>query len=286
MFSLLSPQAAAFLVDVTRLCVWLALLSAVFVTLERLFILRPARVLRPGFAADLGYYFLSSLLPGLLLAAPLAVLGWAAHAALPTSWLAGVAAMPLWARIGAVFLVGQVGFYWGHRLSHEVPFLWRFHAIHHSAEHIDWLVNTRAHPFDMVFERLCGLVPLAMLGLAGPASAGPGGNTAVALVLVAGTAWGFFIHANVRWRFGLLEWLVATPAFHHWHHTNDTANRDRNYSAMLPVLDWLFGTLHLPRHWPEVYGVDHPVGDTLVRQLAGPLMPNRTAQASATVQEA
>ena len=96
------------------------------------------------------------------------------------------------------------------------------------------------------------------------------------ILILAGTVWGFFIHANVRWRFGWLESVIATPAFHHWHHTNDTENRDRNYASMLPVLDWVFGTLHLPRRlWPAVYGVDQPVGATLARQLIDPLIQRR-----------
>ena len=65
-------------------------------------------------------------------------------------------------------MAGEIGYYWGHRWSHEIPFLWRFHSIHHSAEEIDFLVNTRAHPFDMVFGRFCGLVPMYVLGLGGP----------------------------------------------------------------------------------------------------------------------
>jgi len=60
--------------------------------------------------------------------------------------------------------VNDFGAYWGHRASHHIPFLWRFHAIHHSAEHMDWLVNTRAHPVDMVFTRLSGLVPVYRAG--------------------------------------------------------------------------------------------------------------------------
>lgn len=58
----------------------------------------------------------------------------------------------IWLVILAI-VVGEVGAYWGHRWSHEIPWLWRFHAIHHSAEEMDWLVNTRAHPLDMFFGR-------------------------------------------------------------------------------------------------------------------------------------
>ena len=262
--------------DVFRACVWLMLLTAVFVTLERLFSLRPHRVLRPQVLVDLGYFFLSSLLPSVLLGAPLAIVAWTAYRIVPTGLHAAVAAAPLWLRIAAAFLIGETGFYWGHRLTHEVPLLWRFHAVHHSAEHMDWLVNTRAHPVDLVFTRLCGLVPLYLTGLAGPV--GASGTALPALVIVAGTAWGFFIHANLRWRFGWLERLVATPAFHHWHHTLD-GHINKNYAAMLPWLDRLFGTFHLPaRQWPTQYGTDTPVGATLGEQLLRPLLPDPPRQ--------
>lgn len=258
-------------VDVFRACAWLTLLTTLFVTLERLFSLQPRRLFRPQFPMDVGYFFLSSLLPSALLSAPLAVVAFAAHGVMPADLEAAVAAAPAPLRVAAAFVIGQTGFYWGHRLSHEIPLLWRFHAVHHSAEHIDWLVNTRAHPIDLVFTHLCGLVPLYMAGLAGPA--GVGGTAMPALVVVAGTAWGFFIHANLRWRFGWLEWLVATPAFHHWHHTLD-GHVNKNYAAMLPWLDRIFGTFHLPaRQWPARYGTDTPVGDTLGEQLVRPLLP-------------
>ena len=58
----------------------------------------------------------------------------------------------------AAVVVGEIGFYWGHRWSHETGWLWRFHAVHHSATHVNFLVNSRAHPVDIVFTRACGLV--------------------------------------------------------------------------------------------------------------------------------
>ena len=88
------------------------------------------------------------------------------------------------------------------------------------------------------------------------------------LLLLFGTVWGFFIHANVKWRFGPLEWVIATPAFHHWHHTND-ANRDRNFASTLPWIDRLFGTHHLPREWPGEYGIDDK---TMPRDVTGQLL--------------
>ena len=257
------------IVDIVRLGVWLALLSLIFIPLERLFALRQTKVFRAGVATDLAYYFLNALLPNLLLVAPLTLLAWGLHRVMPPAYLETVAQLPGWVRIPAVLLVGEIGFYWGHRWSHEIPFLWEFHAVHHSPDHVDWLVNTRAHPVDMVFTRLCGLVPIYVLGLTstthGRADLGP-----VLLVLL-GTVWGFFIHANVRWRLGPLEWLVATPAFHHWHHTN-CQNRDRNYATLLPVLDRIFGTLHLPAgQWPPVYGIDAKMPASLPAQLLHPL---------------
>ncbi|WP_216856040.1 sterol desaturase family protein [Acidisphaera sp. S103] len=255
------------------LSVWLVVLALVFLPLERLFSLRRARFFRAGFLTDLGYYFINGILPALALGIPLGAAAWVAHRWVPASATAAFLHAPLAARLVVALVVMEVGFYWGHRWCHEIPFLWRFHAVHHSPTHVDWLVNSRGHPVDFIFTRLCGLMPLFVLGLGNPM----GGDAASIplIVMLLGPVWGFFIHANVRWRFGPLEWLVATPAFHHWHHTNDgPALINKNYAPMLPWVDRLFGSYYLPKdRQPSVYGTHTAVPPGLVGQLLDPFAP-------------
>ncbi len=265
-------------IELARLAAKLLLVVAIFVPLERLFALRRQKVLRAGLLTDLGYYVIGGVVPKLLLIVPLSLLAWAIHVALPSPFYAMMGSLPLAVRLAAAFVVGEIGYYWAHRWMHAVPWLWRFHAIHHSAEAMDWLVNTRAHPLDLFFGRFCGLVPIYLLGLAQP-SAGTANSVPVLVALVGGL-WGFFVHANLRFRFGRLEWVVATPAFHHWHHTKDGPDVvNKNFAAMLPFVDALFGTFHLPPgRRPASFGIDDPVPADLAGQLLHPLWREKSAQ--------
>jgi sterol desaturase/sphingolipid hydroxylase (fatty acid hydroxylase superfamily) len=80
--------------------------------------------------------------------------------------------------------------------------------------------------------------------------------------------------------------VVSTPAFHHWHHTNNE-HVNKNYASMLPFMDKLFGTWYMPKkQWPPKYGIDAPVANCLAAQLLQPLLGQDEKARVPTVQAA
>ncbi len=222
--------------------------SALFVPLERLFARLPGQpIFRRAWRTDLAYFFVSSLLvqvTTLLTMRPAMVFfQWAAHPSLQ-GWVRG---QPVAAQFVEILFVTDLTQYWVHRLFHQVPALWRFHRIHHSVETMDWLAGSRLHLVDVAITRGLTYIPIYVLGFAAaPLFA------YIGFVSIQAT----FIHANVRFRFGPLRWLLATPQFHHWHHGAEAEAVDKNFAVHLPLLDWLFGTFHLPGdRWPAAYGL-------------------------------
>jgi sterol desaturase/sphingolipid hydroxylase (fatty acid hydroxylase superfamily) len=259
-----------FLADAARAAAWLVILAAIFIPLERVFAERRVPKPRPQRGVDLAYYCLNSTLTVAALASLSGLLATLARHMIPDALAGFVGGLPLSLRVLLTLFVSEFGAYWGHRASHQVPFLWRFHAIHHSATTVDWLTSSRGHPFDLIFTRMCGLTLVAALGLAQPET----GQVPVALLLasVFAIVWGFVVHANLRCRLGWLEQVIATPAFHRWHHTNDQ-HRDHNYASTLPIYDRLFGTLYLPADAnPPAFGIDGGMPDGLLPQLVEPLV--------------
>jgi sterol desaturase/sphingolipid hydroxylase (fatty acid hydroxylase superfamily) len=241
----------------------MVVLAIIFIPLERLFALRPRRILRAGWRTDVVHYLINgaALKVGVVIA--VAVVGTVLRAFVPAPFRAAIAASPSWEQIVAALAIATVGGYAAHRAAHQVPFLWRFHRVHHSIREMDWLAANHLHPLDQIFIRSSAVLPLFALGF---------GRMSLGAFVVLTTLQAIFIHANVRLTFGPLRWLIATPQFHHWHHAREPEAYNSNFAGEFPAVDALFGTLYLPAHrWPARYGIDadEPVG--YLRQLVWPL---------------
>ena len=146
-----------------------------------------------------------------------------------------------------IMLVADIVQYWSHRAYHEIPFLWKFHAVHHSSEEMDWIAGSRVHVVELLLTRGLVLLPLVLLGFDSVAV-----NAYVAFVAFQAV----FDHANVSVNPSILRYIFVTPNFHHWHHSQDKEALDKNYAVHFAFLDYLFGTaVDSQKMWPDRYGV-------------------------------
>lgn len=206
--------------------IFLAVMAGLFVPLEGWSPRQGVSVSARAFGACVGLLFVDVLLMEWIGGAVLDELAGLGPALAEASGL----------RIAAALVLAELAGYAIHRLMHRVPWLWRFHAVHHAPAHLHWLEAWRQHPVDFVVHGVAVGVPGALLGASLADFA--------ALVLLRKT-YTTFLHANLRWRLRGLERWIATPDYHALHHSHAPQHRDRNFAGMLPVLDRLFGT-HAP----------------------------------------
>jgi lathosterol oxidase len=231
----------------------LILWCAIFIPLERGFALRREQpIFRHGWRTDLAYFFVATLIVQwvtiLTMKPAQVVFAWV----LDDQWRTAIGVQPIGLLIVEILLITDFMQYWVHRAFHRIPWLWKFHAIHHSAERMDWLAGSRLHIVDIVVTRGLSYVPLFVLGFSDAALLGYG------VIVTLQATW---IHANLRlegriFRNGLARYLIVTPRFHHWHHSDQPEAIDKNFSVHLPIWDWVFGSFYLPgERWPASYGV-------------------------------
>lgn len=263
-------------------------LTAAFLALTLLFwavefcwpAVRGQRRLRSGYRTDLLYWFVTPLLSKSLsqifvliaLVPTLLLLGRSLDRAVIMQGYGPVLQLPKWAQAILILVVGDFFSYWSHRWFHGRR-LWRFHAVHHSSEELDWLSSVRLHPVNEVVSRVCQSVPFVVLGFS---------PLVIAAYVPFLTFYSIFLHANVSWSLGPLRYLVATPEFHRWHHTSEEEGLDKNFAGLLPFWDILFGTLYLPAgQRPTKFGI---TGDPMPSHFWGQMMyPFRRPPAPAPV---
>nr|WP_286185403.1 sterol desaturase family protein [Acidovorax cavernicola] len=233
--------------------------TLLFTTIEKL---RPLKrdmpIFRKDWQTDFMYFVTGHLLVGVTLflvyAALYGMTGMfaAVHPHAQESLRGWIGQLPFGAALLLLMLITDFARYWLHRFYHETAIGWRLHAIHHSAEHMDWISGSRTHGIETVLSTVVILAPAFLLGFSQ--------GVINVYILIAG-AQAVFNHTNASVRLGPLRYLIVTPNFHHWHHSRDAEGLDRCYAAHFAFWDYLFGTAvkaDKNKVWPERYGV---VGD-------------------------
>lgn len=219
----------------------------------------------------------------LLYAFKLGVLSWAL-ARLDQGWvdLSWLPSGP--AQLVFTFVLLDFTRYWVHYADHRVPWLWRFHRVHHSAERLDATTGLRMHVVD--FLQLAA-IPVVLFSLLF------NGKQLDPWVLPAALAvadvMDAFEHANVRMdRTSPLvrAWslLFNSPSFHCWHHTRDGALCDGNYGNTLVIWDRLFGTDVTQVQPPALYGIEE--NQALENSVLGWQLLRKRSTATQTSQRA
>lgn len=260
--------------SVGSLVVGLVVFGLVFGLLEWV---APARAgqrhLRAGVPTDLTYWFFTPLVTKAItrVVIVLVVVGLAIASGVEidresieafTRPTGPISELPWGVQLVLLLLLADAIAYFVHRWFHRGR-QWHFHAVHHSSTEVDWLSSVRLHPVNELLIRTAQAVPIVLLGF---------DPTILAAYVPILTFYAIFVHANVPWSFGPLRYVIATPAFHRWHHAAEDEGLNRNFAGLFPLFDLLFGTFHMPRgRVPASYGI--PEGDVpegIAAQLAYP----------------
>ncbi|AMP02629.1 fatty acid hydroxylase superfamily protein [Collimonas pratensis] len=238
--------------------------TLIFVLIEKMFPLyRKQAIFRFEWQTDLVHFAVNHFIIGLALLVVNVmihrVFGWMVHADFQNT----VAAISFIPQLLLCMLVADLMEYGAHRAYHEVPFLWRFHSVHHSVKTMDWLAGSRQHILELICTRVLVLGPLFVLGF--------DKSVVNAYIIIVGFQ-AVFNHSNVHLPWGPLRYIFVTPDFHHWHHSSEDEAIDKNYAAHFAFIDYFLGTaVKAKKAFPEKYGV---VGDYMpdgfIRQQAFP----------------
>ena len=226
----------------------LLVMTIVFSPVERFWPLHPdQRTFRPQWSTD-AFYFVATHLPAQLITMAMVV-----PSAYAARWLAipglvqTVGSLPFLIQLPLAIVVADLSQYIIHRAFHRIPFLWKFHAIHHSIETMDWVAGSRSHYVDILITRGLIMIPMTVFGFSQATMAGY-------LVFVSFHA--TFCHTDFRPRVIWIEPYFVTVRYHHWHHAAQPEAVDVNFAIHLPIIDRMFGTQYLPKdEWPRKYGL-------------------------------
>lgn len=238
-------------------------MALVFIPLERLLPRnRKQRIRRPNLKMDLAYMLLGGIATTVLATFVITIVVALFAGVVPEAVRNLVSAQPLWLQMILILIAGDFWYYWMHRLFHTVPTLWKYHAVHHSIEEMDWIAAHRTHPLDTAITNSGFMIVVLLFDFS---------LAAYAIFAFQFSCHSLLKHSNVKVGWGIMRWLYVTPTFHHWHHANEKDAYDKNFAAQFPGWDILFGTALMGRaDGPRKYGVDDPVPSSFLGSLIYP----------------
>ena len=257
-------ETAAIYIGLDWMILDLLILIIVFIPLEKLLPKwQNQQILRPEWKTDLTYFCLGHLLIQLItvmITAPSTLI----FSGIDLSGFRGfITSLPFAVQLIVTIFFTDLAQAFMHRLFHTSQFLWRFHSIHHSIKHLDWLAGSRLHLLDIFLTRSFGFIPIFILGIS---------QDVIAVYAVIVATQTVVIHSNTRLNFGYLKYIIVTPQYHHWHHSGEIDTYNKNYAVHLTIIDHLMGTYYLPENkWPEKYGINEYIPLGYVNQFFFPL---------------
>lgn len=153
------------------------------------------------------------------------------------------------ATIFIAFLLQDFLYYWFHKASHHIHWLWAAHVVHHSSTHMNFSTAFR----QSLMYPLAGMwifwMPMIIIGF--------DPNT-VFTVVALNLAYQFFVHTQIVHKLGWFEKIFNTPSHHRVHHSTNKAYLDRNFAGVLIIWDKMFGTYveeNTEKNGPCRYGI-------------------------------
>jgi sterol desaturase/sphingolipid hydroxylase (fatty acid hydroxylase superfamily) len=154
-----------------------------------------------------------------------------------------------WRTWAVGFVLVEFVYYWFHRFSHRVRWMWASHQVHHSPRQLTFLSAIRLGWTNLLSGGWLFYVPVVLVGF---------DPRLILAILALDLHYQFFLHTEAVRRLGPLEWVLNTPSHHRVHHGRNAEYLDRNYGGMVIVFDRLFGTFAAERDdEPVEYGLVH-----------------------------
>ncbi|WJI68391.1 MULTISPECIES: sterol desaturase family protein [unclassified Mesorhizobium] len=240
-------------------------IALIFIPLERLLPLHAEHSSARGhWPNDVVYLLFNGIIIKIALIIVIGTAMLLLHQLVPAGLTQAVRLQPVWLQAMEVLVLADTGFYLSHRAFHAVPFLWRFHSIHHSIEEMDGLAGSAPRPSCRPDPDQIGVVPAGLRARF---------STPAHTDLHIGLSVAVAVHPfDTRIRVGPLKWLLASPRFHHWHHANEREAWDKNFAGQLPFARHAGRHIVHARQDAAEYDTDDPVPSLYHRQLAYPFV--------------